>query len=119
MKIKTKGIQPFFYSCPRDKFLIERNNFINMINIIIDSEGFRWKKWKGKINPLCDFEGKCKNIAFKEVYPMLIKGKYHEKGWNYLCQKHFNLEFKRLKKELPYSEAEWDKKDHTFTKILK
>nr|MBI4157085.1 hypothetical protein [Candidatus Woesearchaeota archaeon] len=53
----------------------------------------------------CDFEGKCKNKAFREVYPSLIKGS-RKSGWNYLCRKHFYEEQKRLKelgKNFPWS----------------
>ncbi len=90
-----------------------------MENIIIDSNGFRWKKWKKKMTPLCDFHGTCENIAFKEIYPILMKGKNRKRGWNYLCKKHFYQEYKRLKKKLPYTSASWDENDHTFIKTLK
>ena len=33
----------------------------------------------------CDYHGTCKNKAYAEVYPMLIKGK-DKKGWSYLCK---------------------------------
>ena len=39
--------------------------------------------------PHCDFQGICKNKAFREVYPTLLKGKLKKKGWRYLCKKHF------------------------------
>ena len=54
----------------------------------------------GKRRPLCDYEGNCKNLAYKEVYPFLINK--NKKGWNYLCKKHFKQEQKRLKNKLPY-----------------
>jgi len=60
----------------------------------------------GKIMEICDFEGKCKNKAFREVYPMLFKGKYKNRGWSYLCKKHFYEEqkrFNKMGKELPWS----------------
>ena len=54
----------------------------------------------------CDFEGNCKNKAYREVYPMALKGKkYEDSGWSYLCRKHFESEQKRFKKMgkiLPY-----------------
>lgn len=55
---------------------------------------------QGKKKPLCDYEGNCKNLAYKEVYPSLINKS--EKGWSYLCKKHFKQEQKRLKNKLPY-----------------
>jgi len=30
-----------------------------------------------------DYHGICKNKAYREVYPMLLKGKYKDKGWSY------------------------------------
>lgn len=53
----------------------------------------------------CDYEGKCKNKAYREVYPMLIN-RESKKGWSYLCRKHFYEEQKRLEKlgkKLPWS----------------
>ena len=46
-----------------------------------------------KRRPLCDYEGNCKNLAYKEVYPSLINKS--KKGWSYLCKKHFKQEQKR------------------------
>jgi hypothetical protein len=60
----------------------------------------RYKYVKGKKKPLCDYNGNCKNIAYKEVYPSFISKK--KKGWSYLCRKHFLEEQKRLKNKLPY-----------------
>lgn len=53
-----------------------------------------------KRRPLCDYEGNCKNLAYKEVYPSLINKS--KEGWSYLCKKHFKQEQKRLKNKLPY-----------------
>ena len=51
---------------------------------------------------LCDYHGMCKNKAFKEVYPMLLGKKYENKGWSYLCRKHFEQERKKFKGKLSY-----------------
>jgi len=54
----------------------------------------------------CDFLGECKNKAYREVYHMLLGGKYRNRGWSYLCRKHFYEEqkrFRKLGKELPWS----------------
>lgn len=51
---------------------------------------------------VCDYQGICTNKVHKEVYPMLLGGKYKDKGWSYLCRKHFQQEFKRFKGKLPY-----------------
>jgi len=63
----------------------------------------RYKTWKGKKLLLCDFHGTCTNLAYKEVYPFLLKGKHKKKGWSYLCKKHLKEEQERLKNKLPYS----------------
>lgn len=100
----------------------------------------RYRIIKNKRKPLCDYEGKCKNLAYKEVYPCLVKnyvlkhlaclvlehapkcfyfrsikinrlcrehfghlgGKHKNRGWSYLCKKHFIQEKKKFKK-LPYA----------------
>ncbi|OGJ18249.1 hypothetical protein A3K73_00420 [Candidatus Pacearchaeota archaeon RBG_13_36_9] len=62
----------------------------------------RYKIVNGKRRPLCDYKGKCRNLAFKEVYPCMLKGKYKNMGWSYLCKKHFAQEKKRFKEKLPY-----------------
>ncbi len=49
----------------------------------------------------CDYEGKCKNSAYAEVYPSLLGGKYKGSGWSYLCKKHYIQELKRFKGKLP------------------
>ncbi|MBU2104843.1 MAG: hypothetical protein KKF67_03680 [Nanoarchaeota archaeon] len=67
----------------------------------------RYKKINGKRVALCDFEGKCKNKAFKEVYPSSLGSKHKNKGWSYLCRKHFKQEQKRFKGKLGYCSAEW------------
>ena len=41
------------------------------------------------IRAKCDFDGICRNKAFKEVYPMILGGKHKDRGWSYLCRKHF------------------------------
>ena len=48
---------------------------------------------------LYGYDGKCKNKAYREVYPSLLK---KGSGWCYLCKKHFLQEQKRLKNKLPY-----------------
>lgn len=45
--------------------------------------------------PKCDFQGKCKNKAFREVYPKLSQ--ISKNGWSYLCKKHFYKEQRGLK----------------------
>lgn len=62
----------------------------------------RYKKVNGKKRPLCDYEGKCKNLAFKEVYPHFLEKKYKNKGWSYLCKKHFKQELKKFNGKLVY-----------------
>ena len=41
--------------------------------------------------PTCDWKGKCKNKAFREIY--------HKKWWSYLCKKHFLQEQRTFKKK--------------------
>ncbi len=60
----------------------------------------RYKLVNGKRKPLCDYEGKCKNLAYREVYPYL--GEKKHEGWSYLCKKHFEQEKKRIGKKLVY-----------------
>ena len=48
----------------------------------------------------CDYEGKCKNKAYSEVYPKMLGGKHKERGWSYLCRKHYYQEQKRYKGKL-------------------
>lgn len=64
------------------------------------------KKWPG-----CDYKGKCQNKAFMEVYPSLLGGKCRNKGWNYLCRKHYNQEQNYLKGKLPHCRAEAETED--------
>ncbi|MBU3907328.1 MAG: hypothetical protein KKA64_03700 [Nanoarchaeota archaeon] len=59
-----------------------------------------------KRRPLCDYEGKCKNLAYKEVYPFLLEKKHEDRGWSYLCRKHFKQELKRLRGKLPCSSVD-------------
>ena len=53
-----------------------------------------------KESPCCDFKGKCTNKSYAEVYPSLLS-KTKNKGWSYLCKKHYTEEQKRLKWKLP------------------
>lgn len=50
--------------------------------------------------PCCDFEGKCTNIAYAEVYPFAMKNS-KKKGWSYLCRRHYFEEQERLRWKLP------------------
>ena len=59
----------------------------------------KYKILNGRKVPVCDFEGKCKNKASKEVYPGLL---FKNAGWANLCEKHFQEEQKRLKNKLVY-----------------
>jgi len=61
------------------------------------------KMLNGRRVKLCDYYGTCTNMAYREVYQFLLKGKLKREGWSYLCRKHFGQEQKRLKKTLPYS----------------
>ena len=56
------------------------------------------------MHPKCDFLGKCRNKAYREVYPMLMKGRFKRRGWSYLCRKHYYQEQKRFKGKLPNSD---------------
>ena len=62
----------------------------------------RYKRLNGKRIPLCDYKGTCKNKAHKEVYP---PGK--DKGWSYLCKKHFKQEKEKFKGKLGYCSIDW------------
>lgn len=70
-----------------------------------DSGSVRYKIVKGKKRPLCDYNGNCNNLAYKEVYPSLIS-KTKNEGWSYLCRKHFKQEQKRFKGKLPYCDVD-------------
>lgn len=70
-------------------------------NEIKDKSVIRFKIFKGKEFPCCDFKGKCTNFAYAEVFPILLKGEKHKKGWSYLCKKHYYEEQKRLRWKLP------------------
>lgn len=50
----------------------------------------------------CDYKGACKNKVYKGVYPSLLGGKHKNKGWSYLCRKHYSPEQKHFKGKLPY-----------------
>ena len=73
----------------------------------ITSVSIRYKKLNGKKVALCDYHGTCNNKAYREVYPSFLKGKYKNKGWNYLCKKHFEQELKKFEGNLPNCVAEW------------
>ena len=62
----------------------------------------RYKMLNGKKVPVCDYDGKCNNKAYREVHPSLLGGKHKNRGWTYLCRKHFEQEQKKFKKKLPY-----------------
>ena len=62
----------------------------------------KYKIVRNKKRPLCDYLGKCKNLAYKEVYPGMLGGKHKDRGWSYLCRKHFFQEKKMFKGKLPY-----------------
>lgn len=57
---------------------------------------------KGKKVSVCDYKGRCKNKAHKEVYPLLLKRNHKNCGWSYLCKKHFEQEQRRFKRKLPF-----------------
>ena len=77
------------------RYLLPIGSFLIMDNTV------KYKFWKGKKRPLCDYKGNCKNLAFKEVYPDLGK-KNKNSGWSYLCKKHFEQEQKMFKGKLAY-----------------
>lgn len=56
--------------------------------------------------PKCDYYGNCKNKAYREVFPSLLGGKYKNRGWSYLCRKHYHQEQKRFKGKLPNSDVD-------------
>lgn len=63
-----------------------------------------WKFYDEIINePRCDYKGKCKNRAFKEVFPGMLGGKCKNIGWSYLCKKHYYREQRTFKGKLPSS----------------
>ena len=62
----------------------------------------KYKLVRHKRKPLCDYKGEYKNLAYKEVYPRMLGGKYKDKGWSYLCKKHFKQEKRRFRGKLPY-----------------
>jgi len=51
--------------------------------------------------PHCDYMGICKNKAYMEVYPSLMGRKHKDRGWSYLCRKHYHHEEKKYKWKLP------------------
>jgi hypothetical protein len=60
----------------------------------------RFKVLHNKKFPCCDFYGECTNKAYAEVYPFLGKNRKN-KGWNYLCKKHYIQEQRKFKGKLP------------------
>jgi hypothetical protein len=56
---------------------------------------------KKKYRNHCDFNGICKNKAYAEVYPSLLGKKHKNRGWSYLCRKHYLQEEKYYKNKLP------------------
>jgi len=61
----------------------------------------------GKESPCCDFEGKCTNIAYAEVYQFMLK-QNKKKGWSYLYKKNYYREEKGYKWKLPAClKVEW------------
>ncbi|MEK6850611.1 MAG: hypothetical protein AABX85_03480 [Nanoarchaeota archaeon] len=58
---------------------------------------------KGKRANVCDYQGTCTNRVHREVYPSFLGGKYKNRGWSYLCRKHFEQEVKRFKGKLVHS----------------
>lgn len=66
----------------------------------------RYKIVNGKRRPLCDCEGKCRNLAYKEVFPGLMGEIHKGRGWGYLCRKHFEEEKKFYRGKLPYVSLE-------------
>lgn len=56
---------------------------------------------KERKNPPCDYGGECKNKAYAEVYPSVMRGKHTGRGWSYLCRKHYVREEKKYKWKLP------------------
>lgn len=65
---------------------------------IPNSSVIRFKIFKDKQEfPCCDWKGTCTNKAYAEVFPIKEKNK----GWSYLCRKHYYQEQKRLNWKLP------------------
>ena len=80
------------------------------------SSEVRFKLFRGKQVPLCDYQGTCENKAYAEVYPDLlreelemIKRERKTLGWSYRCKPHFRHEqeeFRKLGEKLPYERVE-------------
>ena len=51
--------------------------------------------------PHCDFRRACKNKAYAEVFPSMLGGKHKNRGWNYLCRKHYYQEQKLYPWKIP------------------
>ena len=72
----------------------------------VKKESFiRLKVTKGNEWSCCDWHGTCTNKAYAEVYPFMLK---KNKGWSYLCKKHYYQEEKNFKWKLPAClKVEW------------
>ena len=79
-----------------------KKNAKDFIEKMKKREILRTKMFNGKRVNVCDYKGTCTNKAHMEVYPYMMGSKYENKGWSYLCKKHFEQEKKRLKGKLPY-----------------
>ncbi|MEK6913164.1 MAG: hypothetical protein AABW47_00645 [Nanoarchaeota archaeon] len=76
----------------------DKNSKLKVLNEggMTSATTLRFKKLTNKREvPCCDFQGQCTNNAYAEVYPFLGK-KRKNKGWSYLCKKHYYEEQKRL-----------------------
>ena len=66
----------------------------------------RFKLFRGKQVPLCDYHGACENKAYAEIYPSLMeveqKKERRKLGWSYRCRTHFRHENKKFGGDLPY-----------------
>jgi hypothetical protein len=98
MKIVTK----YYNEKGKLSVLKDKDNAKNNLSTI------RFKVLKdGKEFPCCDYQGKCTNLAYAEVYLFLMKNN-KKKGWSCLCRKHYLQEQKRLKGKLPSClKVEW------------
>ena len=75
---------------------------------IIKKDTVRFKIYKRKKFPCCDYHGTCTNWAYAEVFPSLLK-KFKNRGWSYLCRKHYFSEQKKAKWKLPAClKVEWE-----------
>lgn len=86
----------------------DKQGRLRVLNSKKKVSAIRFKRLKnGKEIPCCDFKGKCTNIAYAEVYPIVME-KSKKKGWSYLCRRHYFEEQKRLNWKLPAClKVEW------------